>query len=93
LRIIKNVDKLILDAAINVGLEAVEGARKDAALKPSQKVTLTIDVPQEVQRVVEGARAELARVAGVGEVVYAIVGEESHTVSLGEHSARFSIAA
>jgi isoleucyl-tRNA synthetase len=74
-------------------VRAVQGARKDAALKPSQKVTLTIDVPQEVQRVVEGARAELARVAGVGEVVYAIVGEESHTVSLGEHSARFSIAA
>jgi isoleucyl-tRNA synthetase len=51
-------------------IRAVQDLRKQAGLNPEDKATLVVEADEIGSVLVESARLELARVAGVAEIVY-----------------------
>lgn len=63
-------------------VRVVQDMRKRAGRTPGDTIVLTVDAQEEAKRLVEMARGELMRVAGVREIIYGTVGESS-TAALG----------
>jgi isoleucyl-tRNA synthetase len=63
-------DTLRQEGMVRDIVRAVQDMRKKAGLMPEDAITLTVQTDTEGEQVLELARAELARVAGVKEVVF-----------------------
>jgi isoleucyl-tRNA synthetase len=63
---------LVREGYIRDLIRAVQELRKEADLKPSDKVTLSVQTgdSEDMKALVEEARSELSRVAGVGRIEY-----------------------
>lgn len=93
-------EEVVLDTEITLGLRqegvirdmvrAVQDMRKKTGLMPEDTITLTIQTDVEGEQTVEFARAELARVAGVKEIVFATP-EEGMSVTIDQSTFVISV--
>ncbi len=77
--------ELVREGQVRELVRSIQDMRKRAGLAPEHTVRLTVDTDPEGKKHVEEARKELARVAGVVEVVYASL-TEGDKVNIGERS-------